>query len=55
MEDKNYDKRIKTITEYFDKKHMDRKQLDVILDFKNLAMSEKYIPEIVELLKDTEM
>lgn len=30
---------------------MDRKQLESVLDFDNLTMDEKYIPEIMELLK----
>lgn len=44
-------KQIMTITGYFDKKGMDRKQLEAVLDFDNLTMDEKYIPEIMELLK----
>lgn len=44
-------KQISTITRYFDNKHMDRKQLEAVLDFENLTMDEKYIPEIMELLK----
>lgn len=44
-------KQIMTITGYFDKKDMDRKQLESVLDFDNLTMDEKYIPEIMELLK----
>lgn len=44
-------KQINTINGYFDKKHMDRKQLEAILNFDNLTMDEKYIPEIMELLK----
>lgn len=44
-------KQIMTITGYFDKKGMDRKQLESVLDFDNLTMDEKYIPEIMELLK----
>lgn len=47
-------KQINTINEYFNKKHMDRKQLEAILDFDNLTMDEKYIPEIMELLKADE-
>lgn len=42
---------INTINKYFDNKHMDRKQLEAVLDFENLTMDEKYIPEIMELLK----
>ena len=42
---------INTITGYFDKKHMDRKQLEAVLDFENLTMDEKYVPEIMELLR----
>ena len=44
-------KQINTINSYFDSKHMDRKQLEEVLDFDNLTMDEKYIPEIMELLK----
>lgn len=44
-------KQINTINGYFDSKHMDRKQLEAALDFDNLTMDEKYIPEIRELLK----
>lgn len=44
-------KQINTINRYFDSKHMDRKQLETVLDFENLTMDEKYIPEIMELLK----
>ena len=44
-------KQIMTITGYFDKKGMGRKQLEAVLDFDNLTMDEKYIPEIMELLK----
>lgn len=44
-------KQINTINRYFDGKHMDRKQLEAVLDFDNLTMDEKYIPEIMELLK----
>lgn len=44
-------KQITTITGYFDKKGMDRKQLEAVLDFDNLTMDEKYVPEIMELLK----
>lgn len=47
-------KQINTINGYFDKKHMDRKQLEEVLDFENLTMDEKYIPEIKELLKSSE-
>lgn len=42
---------ISTINRYFDSKHMDRKQLEEVLDFENLTMDKKYIPEIMELLK----
>lgn len=42
---------ISTINRYFDSKQMDRKQLEAVLDFKNLTMDKKYIPEIMELLK----
>lgn len=45
---------INTINGYFDSKHMDRKQLEAALDFDNLTMDEKYIPEIRELLKSNE-
>ena len=44
-------KQINTINGYFDRKHMDRKQLEAVLDFNNLTMDAKYIPEIMELLK----
>lgn len=44
-------KQINTINRYFDSKHMDRKQLEEVLDFENLSMDEKYIPEIMEVLK----
>lgn len=44
-------KQINTINGYFSNKHMDRKQLEAVLDFDNLTMDEKYIPEIMELLK----
>ena len=44
-------KQIYTINGYFNNKHMDRSQLEAVLDFDNLAMDEKYIPEIMELLK----
>lgn len=44
-------KQIMAITGYFDKKGMDRKQLESVLDFDDLTMDEKYIPEIMELLK----
>ncbi len=44
-------KQINTINRYFDGKHMDRKQLETVLDFDNLTVDEKYIPEIMELLK----
>ncbi len=44
-------KQINTINGYFNTKHMDRKQLESVLDFDNLTMDEKYIPEIMELLK----
>ncbi len=47
-------KQISTINRYFDNKHMDRKQLEAALDFDNLTMDEKYIPEIMELLKSGE-
>jgi len=33
---------------------MDRKQLEAVLDFDNLTIDEKYIPEIMELLKSGE-
>lgn len=45
-------KQINTIINYFDKKGMDRTQLEDVLDFDNLSMDEKYIPEIMELLND---
>lgn len=45
---------INTINGYFDSKHMDRNQLEAALDFDNLTMDEKYIPEIRELLKSNE-
>lgn len=44
-------KQIMAITGYFDKKGMGRKQLESVLDFDDLTMDEKYIPEIMELLK----
>lgn len=44
-------KQINAINKYFDGKHMDRKQLEAVLDFDNLTMNEKYIPEIMERLK----
>ena len=47
-------KQINTINRYFDNKHMDRKQLEAVLNFENLTMDEKYIPEIMELLKTGE-
>lgn len=47
-------KQISTIINYFDKKGMDRTQLEDVLDFDNLTMDEKYIPEIMELLNDGE-
>ena len=47
-------KQINTINGYFDRKHMDRKQLEAVLDFNNLTMDAKYIPEIMELLKADE-
>ncbi len=42
---------ISTINRYFDSKHMDRKQLEAVLDFENLTMEKEYIPEIMELLR----
>ena len=39
-------KQINTINRYFDSKHMDRKQLESVLDFDNLTMDEKYISEV---------
>lgn len=45
---------ISTINRYFDSKQMDREQLEEVLDFENLTMDKKYIPEIMELLKDGE-
>lgn len=45
-------KQINTIINYFDKKGMDRTQLEDVLDFDNLSMDEKYIPEIMELLNN---
>lgn len=45
-------KQIMAITGYFNKKGMDRKQLESVLDFDNLTMDAKYIPEIMQLLKD---
>ena len=44
-------RQINAINEYFNSKHMDRKQLEEVLDFENLTMDEKYIPDIMELLK----
>lgn len=44
-------KQISTINRYFDDKKMDREQLEKVLDFEKLTMDEKYIPEIMELLK----
>ena len=45
---------INTINRYFDSKHMDRRQLEAVLDFDNLTMDEKYISEIRELFKSNE-
>lgn len=45
-------KQIMAITGYFDKKGMDRRQLESVMDFDNLTMDAKYIPEIMQLLKD---
>lgn len=47
-------KQINTINGYFDSKHMDRRQLETVLDFDNLTMDEKYISEIRELFKSNE-
>lgn len=47
-------KQINTINRYFNDKHMDRKQLESVLDFDNLTIDEKYIPEITTLLKSSE-
>lgn len=47
-------RQINTINRYFDSKHMDRKQLEEALNFENLTMDEKYISEIIELLKSGE-
>lgn len=47
-------KQINTINGYFNSKNMDRKQLEAVLDFDNLTIDEKYIPEIMELLKSGE-
>ncbi len=47
-------KQINTINRYFNSKNMDRKQLEAVLDFDNLTIDEKYIPEIMELLKSGE-
>lgn len=47
-------KQINTINGYFDGKHMDRKQLEAVLDFDNLTMDEKYISEIRGLFKSNE-
>jgi len=47
-------KQINTINGYFNSKHMNRQQLEAALDFDNLTMDEKYIPEIMELLKSGE-
>lgn len=47
-------KQINTINGYFNNKHMDRQQLEAVLDFENLTMDDKYIPEIMELLKSGE-
>lgn len=47
-------KQINTINGYFDSKHIDRKQLEAVLDFDNLTMDEKYISEIRELFKSNE-
>lgn len=47
-------KQINTINRYFDSKHMDRKQLEAVLDFDNLTMDEKYISEVRELFKSNE-
>lgn len=47
-------KQINTINGYFNDKHMDRKQLEAVLDFDNLTMDKKYIPEIRDLIKSNE-
>lgn len=47
-------KQINAINGYFNDKHMDRKQLELVLDFDNLTIDKKYIPEIRELLKSSE-
>lgn len=47
-------KQINTINSYFNRKHMDREQLEAVLDFDNLTMDEKYIPEIMEQLNADE-
>lgn len=47
-------KQINTINGYFNSKNMDRKQLEAVLDFNNLTIDEKYIPEIMEMLKSGE-
>lgn len=47
-------RQINAINGYFNSKHMDRKQLEEVLDFENLTMDEKYIPEIMELLQSGE-
>ena len=44
-------KQINAINGYFANKHMDRQQLEAVLDFENLTMDDKYIPEIMDLLK----
>ena len=45
---------INTINRYFDSKHMDRRQLEAVLDFDNLTMDEKYISEVRDLFKSNE-
>lgn len=45
---------INTINRYFDSKHMDRRQLEAVLDFDNLTMDKKYMSEIRELFKSNE-
>lgn len=47
-------KQINAINGYFNSKNMDRKQLETVLDFDNLTIDEKYIPEIMELLRSGE-
>ena len=44
-------KQIVAINEYFDKKGMDRKQLEAVLDFDKLTMESQYVYDILQLLQ----